>query len=157
MRTRYAWLLFCLLLTGCAGSQERALDRLDEIAGRVIRVPCHQPDYRYRQVENSHVAGLIDEIETLRCPGLELQTYLSREAARPDGMPVYLNVSRPHPALPAFLQPGSAGSDLERRIGRPASRTGARWYYGSDETTEKVTIEWQNGLINNLRWEWYFD
>lgn len=146
-----------LLLAGCASSQERALDRLDEMAGRVLGIPCEQPQFAYRQVENPHVPGLIDEIETLRCPGLQAQIYLSSKASRPDGMPIYLQMSKPHPSLPGFLQPGSDGQGITERLGRPARRDHRRWQYGSAETTATVTIEWQQGLIKTLRWEWYFD
>ncbi|MFH7566493.1 MULTISPECIES: hypothetical protein [Oceanimonas] len=149
--------VFVLLLTGCASSQERALSRLDEVAGRVLSLPCAQPVLTYRQLENPHVPGLIDEIETVSCPGLEAQVYLSSKASRPDGMPIYLLVSKPHPALPEFLQPGSDGHGMTQHLGKPASRDHRRWQYGSVETTETVTVEWQQGLIKTLRWEWYFD
>ncbi|MDP5291132.1 hypothetical protein Q9290_02310 [Oceanimonas sp. CHS3-5] len=151
------WLLLWLPLAGCAGQQERALARLEHIAGEVMSAPCAAPEYGYRQVKNPHVPGLIDEIETLRCPGLEAQTYLSRESARPDGMPIYLRMSGPHAGLPAFLQPGSPGAGLAEQLGPPAERSAARWRYGSAETTETVVIEWQGGVIRQLRWEWYFD
>lgn len=151
------WLLLWLPLAGCAGQQERALARLEQIAGEVMQAPCAEPEYGYRQVVNPHVPGLIDEIETLRCPGLEAQTYLSREAAHPDGMPIYLQLTRPHAALPPFLQPGSPGPGLAEQLGPPAERRPDRWRYASPDTTETVTIEWRGGQIRQLRWEWYFD
>ncbi|WP_107851731.1 hypothetical protein [Oceanimonas marisflavi] len=154
---RVGWLLLCLPLAGCASQQEQALHRLERIAEAVMKAPCAEPDYSYRQVENSHVPGLIDEIETLHCPGLEAQSYLSREAARPEGMPLYLHLERPHPRLPAFLQPGSTGEGLERQLGRPTERHADHWRYSSAETTEAVTISWREGRIRQLRWEWYLD
>ncbi|NHI00537.1 MULTISPECIES: hypothetical protein [Oceanimonas] len=151
------WLALCLMLAGCAGPQERTLARLERIADAVMAAPCDAPRYDYRLVDNAHVPGVTDQVEILRCPGLEARTYWSRESARPGGLPVFLLLTRPHPGLPAFLQPGSPGEGLERQLGRPTERHADYWRYGSVETTEAVTISWRDGRIRQLRWEWYLD
>ncbi|PSJ47682.1 hypothetical protein C7H85_02305 [Zobellella endophytica] len=153
----HLWVLLWLPLAGCASQQERALMRLNEVAERVLAQECARPQLSYRAVENAHVSGLVDEVETLRCPGLEAQTYLSEAAANPRGMPIYLHVFAPHPALPGFMNIGAGAEGVIEVLGRPARQDARQLRYQSGETTDSVTFRLRGNRIGAIRWEWYFD
>jgi hypothetical protein len=153
----HIWWLLLLPLAGCASQQEQAMRRLNDIAEQLLARECEQPQLSYRQVENPHVPGLIDEVETLRCPGLVVQTYLSEAAANPNGMPLLLLVSAPQPGLPPFMNVGADRAGLVAELGRPAREGRQLLRYQSRETTENVTFRMEGDRIASIRWEWYFD
>lgn len=154
---RHIWWLLLLPLAGCASQQEQAMRQLNDIAERLLARECDRPQLSYRQVENPHVPGLIDEVETLRCPGWVAQTYLSEAAANPNGMPILLEVSGPQPGLPPFMNIGAGRAGLVAELGRPAREGPQLLRYQSAETTESVTFRLRGDRIASIRWEWYFD
>lgn len=156
MNLRIWWLLL-LPLVGCASQQEQTMRRLNDIAEQLLARECDQPQLSYRQVENSHLPGLIDEVETLRCPGLVAQTYLSEVASNPNGMPILLEVSASQPGLPPFMNIGAGREGLVAELGRPARQGPQLLRYQSRETTENVTFRLVGDRIATIRWEWYFD
>ncbi|WP_375058291.1 hypothetical protein [Zobellella sp. DQSA1] len=153
----HIWWLLLLPLIGCASQQEQTMRRLSGIAEQLLARECEQPRFSYRQVENSHLPGLVDEVETLRCPGLMAQTYLSEAAATPNGMPILLVVSAPQPELPPFMNIGASREGLVAELGRPARQGPQLLRYQSAETTENVTFRLVGDRIVTIRWEWYFD
>ncbi|MGR7921353.1 hypothetical protein ACU6RQ_09635 [Zobellella denitrificans] len=153
----HIWWLLLLPLAGCASQQEQAMRWLNDIAEQLLARECEQPQLSYRQVENPHVPGLIDEVETLRCPGLVVQTYLSEAAANPNGMPLLLLVSAPQSGLPSFMNIGADRAGLVAELGRPAREGRQLLRYQSRETTENVTFRMEGDRIASIRWEWYFD
>ncbi|MBL1377158.1 hypothetical protein [Zobellella iuensis] len=156
MKRRIWWLLL-LPLAGCASQQEQTMRRLNDIAEQLLARECDQPQLSYRQVENPHVPGLIDEVEILRCPGLVAQIYLSEAASNPNGMPILLEVSEPQPGLPSFMNVGADRAGLVAELGRPARQGPELLRYQSRETTENVTFRLRGERIASIRWEWYFD
>ncbi|PSJ48289.1 hypothetical protein C7I36_00230 [Zobellella taiwanensis] len=153
----HIWWIWLLPLAGCANQQEQALRRLNDIAEEVLRTPCAEPELSYRPVENAHVPGLVDEVETLYCPGLAASIYLSEQASRPDGMPIWLEVSGAQPTLPAFMNIGAGRDEVVAELGRPAREGPGLLRYQSGETTENVTFRLERERVSAIRWEWYID
>lgn len=111
-----------VLLAACSTVPSTDSPRWEQVGLDIPKQGCDGASVVYTDVQNRHVAGLVDQLKTVRCDGFVSQTYHSKAASNPQGLPVLLELSKSHPGLPGFLNFGGDIRLVEQHLGPPQAR-----------------------------------
>ena len=150
----------CLGLLGSALAAEpsTAFSLLQAAADPVLATPCPGGGHVTSElVNNTHAPSLVDRIETRRCPGVSVQTYISKAASDPSGLSMRLEVTLPNRLLPGSVNVGQPVNLLLSRVGIPQSTNGGTLVYSDSEGPDTVEFKIANGKIRSILWCWPID
>jgi hypothetical protein len=145
----------CLVFLGPALATEPSnpFSLLQAAADPVLANPCPGGgDVTSELVNNVHVPNLVDRLETRRCPGVSVQTYISKAASDPSGLSVRLEVTQPNQLLPKSVNVGQPVSQLLSRLGTPGSTKGGTLIYSDSQGPDTVEFKVANGKIRSILW-----
>src|SRR5690349_10135985 len=118
--TAMMWAVRCTLLAaalvaGCAsrpGPMMR-IESLENVGWGIAERPCTTPQrLERRQQLNVHDPKVMDEVIETHCAGLVATVYVANGTQPPKMLPVDVQLTAQHPALPAQLQVGTAASKV---------------------------------------------
>lgn len=150
----------CLVLPGSALASEPsdAFSLLQAAAGPLLADPCPRGvRITSEAVDNPHVPNLVDRIETRHCPGVSVQTYISKAASDPGGLSMSLEVTQPNRLLPEFVNIGQPVTHLLSRLGAPESAKDGTLVYMDPQGPDTVELTVANGRIRSILWCWPVD
>ena len=150
----------CLGLLGSALAAEPStpFSLLQAVADPVLANPCTGGGRVTSElVNNVHVPNLVDRIETRRCPGVSVQTYISKAASDPSGLSMRLEITQPNRLLPKSVNIGQPVNLLLSHVGTPASTNGSTLVYSDSEGPDTVEFKIATGKIRSILWCWPID
>lgn len=109
------------------------------------------------KVTNRHEPSVTDTIKTISCDGLEMQIYVATLAHDPSGLPIYIEVLKPHAMLPQYMNIGESERGLVAVLGKPSEQKDHAITYYLSESYDSVTFSVFAGRIKSVRWDWYID
>lgn len=159
MMHRAALALGLIVLYGCAHAPSPADPHdLMAIGNRIFQVGCPSTaTVDERKVSNPHQPTVIDTIKTTSCDGIELSTYIGVLASNPTGLPIYVEIRKPHNELPKYMNVGEPLHGLMNVLGKPSEQNGGTVTYRVGELDDAVTFSVREGQIASVRWDWYLD
>lgn len=128
-----------------------------ELGHQLLAQGCQNASVTYKKVPNQHTSNLMDQIKVVRCDGLVSEIYQSVAASDPDGLPVYLELTRPHTFLPDYFNVGAEVSRVVDTMGLPNEQRPDVVKYVNLEGTDSVLLTVSNGRVVSIRWDWYVD
>lgn len=148
-----------ILLLGCAHAPSPMNpNELMPIGIRIFRTGCPSiAAVTERRIRNPHNPAVVDTIKTTSCDGIELSTYVGAQASNPAGLPIYLEIRKPHKELPEFMNVGEPLRVVLDVLGKPFKRSDRSVTYRIGEVDDTVTFSVSEGLITSVRWDWYLD
>lgn len=84
-----------VLLAACSTVPSTDSPRWEQVGLDILKQGCDGASVVYTDVQNRHVAGLVDQLKTVRCDGFVSQTYHSKAASNPQGLPISLQLGEP--------------------------------------------------------------
>jgi len=156
---RAAVTLAFTVLSGCVQAPSPPPPRdLMSIGNRIFRLGCPSTaEVADRKVRNPHQPTVIDTIKTISCDGIELSTYIGALASDPTGLPIYVEVRRPHKELPSYMNVGESLRGLLDVLGKPSEQNNSSVTYRVGEVDDSVKFSVRDGRITSVRWDWYLD
>ncbi|MCR2746577.1 hypothetical protein [Limnobacter parvus] len=145
------------LLAACSTVPSNDSPRWEQVGLDILKQGCAGASVVYTDVPNRHVVGLIDQLKTVRCDGFVSQTYHSKAASNPQGLPISLQLSKPHPGLPGFLDLGTDIRSVEQHLGPSKARKGNSLLYEPSEGNNALVIHVDQEKVVSLRWDWNVD
>lgn len=139
-------------------NQKKNLSALRAASNPLLTSVCAKDDpIVIKLVRNLHVPNLMDRIETKSCSVGSVKTYISTAASNPNGLPMLLEITRPHRLLPKYMNVGEPVSQLTTYLGKPTSDTDGNVVYSLSKNGDLVTFVVRNERISSVRWEWTLD
>lgn len=157
---RYSALALGLaVLCGCAHAPNPSDPHdLMAIGDRIFHLGCPATaTVTERKVPNPHQPTVTDTIRTTSCDGIELSSYVGVLASNPTGLPIYVEVRKPHKELPRYMNVGEPLPGLIEVLGKPSEQTVDSVTYRVGEVDDSVTFSVREGQIRSARWDWYLD
>jgi len=146
-----------ICIGACATSPSDGFFALQAVAEPLLEDVCPNANVSVESVRNPHVPDLVDRIETKNCVGASVRTYISTAASDPTGLPMSLELSKPNPRLPHYMNIGQAVGPLVAKLGTPSSMTSNVVVYSAPESEDSVTFNLANDRVVSIRWDWYVD
>lgn len=158
----YLALFGALAIPAIASAQQFQMLKELDLRGRAIAAsPCRSPNStRVKKQPNLHDPAVTDEILTIQCNGIIVETYQANYATPPARLPVLVRLIKSHPSLPMSIQIGASLESVIQTLGPPASTDNSTLTYPlSDLHPDQNTISFfhEAGRISSVSWAWVVD
>jgi hypothetical protein len=142
-------------LVGCRQAPQTHQFDLSAVGERIAQVICPGPPTGVEPVENQHISGQVDRLETRECSDGSSTIYVGRTTSDPSGLEVAASVRTHRSELPSHLQIGQSAKRAIAILGQPASvsRDSATYELG-EEGLDTATIHFTDDRITSIEWSW---
>lgn len=162
MSSRIALGSFGTLLLGalaaCSTVRESPSSSLAELGVRLAGTLCPGPPTQVESVQNLHISGQTDRLETRQCAAGTSTLYVGQTTSKPDGLAVAVEIVTSGKGLPSYLEIGQPIQRAVQALGAPQEQTPGSVTYGlSLEGTATMTLRQSGGRITSVQWAWMVD
>jgi hypothetical protein len=137
------------------------VESLENVGWKIAERPCETPQRVDRkQQPNVHVPTVMDEVIETHCTGLVVTIYVANATQPPKTLPVGVQLTSQHPALPAELQVGTAALKVQALLGAPTVRDPAALAYRlGPERPDGDVLRFmvRQDKVTAIEWTWYID